>query len=88
MEIKGLKSSEIKTINKRLKILKLSSLQKVWLIVFLFELKDYDPNSTLLCATNGQITKSHKEFLLILKKCKNAKIVLGYDNDEKDLILL
>ncbi|ALV00742.1 TPA: toprim domain-containing protein [Campylobacter jejuni] len=52
----------------------------------LFELKDYDPNSTLLCATNGQITKSHKEiFAYFEKNAKNAKIVLGYDNDEKGL---
>lgn len=52
----------------------------------LFELKNYNPNDTLLCATNGQITKSHKEiFAYFEKNAKNAKIVLGFDNDEKGL---
>ncbi|EAI8568721.1 toprim domain-containing protein [Campylobacter jejuni] len=52
----------------------------------LFELKNYNPNDTLLCATNGQITKSHKEiFMYFEKNAKNAKIVLGFDNDEKGL---
>lgn len=52
----------------------------------LFELKNYDPNSTLLCATNGQITKAHKDiFAYFEKSAKNAKIVLGFDNDEKGI---
>lgn len=50
----------------------------------LFELSDYNLDETLLCATNGQITKAHKEiFNYFEKKAENAKIIIGFDNDEK-----
>lgn len=50
----------------------------------LFELRTYEANETLLCSTNGQITKNHKELLEYFnEKALNAKIILGFDNDEK-----
>ncbi|WP_096024814.1 toprim domain-containing protein [Campylobacter lanienae] len=43
-----------------------------------------DPNTTLICGTNGQVTKSHKEVLQwINDKAKVAKYILGFDNDSK-----
>lgn len=43
-----------------------------------------DPNTTLICGTNGQVTKSHKEALQwINDKAKVAKYILGFDNDSK-----
>lgn len=52
----------------------------------LFELKNLNPNETLLCATNGQITKAHKEiFEYFEKNAINAKIIFGFDNDEKGI---
>ncbi|OCR03152.1 toprim domain-containing protein [Helicobacter pullorum] len=48
----------------------------------LFELKGYNPNTTLLCSTNGQLTQSQKElFRYFDKEAKNANIILGFDND-------
>ena len=48
----------------------------------LYELKDYNPDTTLLCSTNGQVTKTHKElFAYFNKEATNAKIILGFDND-------
>ncbi|WP_273403199.1 toprim domain-containing protein [Campylobacter avium] len=53
----------------------------------LLELKNLNPNETLLCSTNGTFTASHKEGLLYLKdEVKNVTFLLGFDSDEKGLI--
>lgn len=52
----------------------------------LLELKNLNPNETLLCSTNGTFTASHKEGLLYLKDgVKNVTFLLGFDSDEKGL---
>lgn len=52
----------------------------------LLELKDFNPNETLLASTNGIFTNSHKESLLYLKdKLENVNFILGFDSDEKGL---
>lgn len=43
-----------------------------------------DPNTTLLCGTNGQVTKAHKEVLeWINNKIKEPLYILGFDSDDK-----
>lgn len=49
----------------------------------LVEIKKYDLNDTLLCATNGQITKSHKDLFKYFNDNSKAKITLAFDNDNK-----
>lgn len=52
----------------------------------LLELKNLNPNETLLCSTNGTFTASHKEGLLYLKdEIKNVTFLLSFDSDEKGL---
>ena len=52
----------------------------------LLEIKNLNPNETLLCSTNGTFTASHKEGLLYLKdEVKNVTFLLGFDSDEKGL---
>lgn len=52
----------------------------------LLELKNLNPNESLLCSTNGTYTNSHKESLNYLKNnIKNANFILGFDNDERGL---
>ena len=51
----------------------------------LFELGKFESKDTLLCSTNGQITLNHCEILdfLINKQAVKAKLIIGFDNDEK-----
>lgn len=52
----------------------------------LLELKNLNPNETLLCSTNGTFTALHKEGLLYLKdEIKNVTFLLSFDSDEKGL---
>lgn len=47
------------------------------------EIKGFNPQQTLLCATNGSITKSHKEvFDYLAKEFKEAKVYCAFDNDK------
>lgn len=49
----------------------------------LAQIHNFKANNTLICATNGQFTQSHKETLEFLKKeATNANFTLGFDNDE------
>ncbi|EAI8054461.1 toprim domain-containing protein [Campylobacter upsaliensis] len=50
----------------------------------LLELKGYDPKTTLICSSNGQITQKQRELLEHFSKIfKNTQIILAFDNDEK-----
>lgn len=50
----------------------------------LLELKEYNPKNTLLCSTNGQITKTQKDvFAYLSKEFKDKNFYLGFDNDKK-----
>lgn len=50
----------------------------------LLELKEFSFKNTLLCSTNGQLSKTQKEvFLYLNDNFKEAKVFLGFDNDSK-----
>lgn len=47
------------------------------------EIKGFNQNETLLCATNGSITQSHKEiFSYLAQKLPNANVYCAFDNDK------
>lgn len=49
----------------------------------LLELKEYNPNTSLLCSTNGQSSQNQKELLkYFASHFENTPIILGFDNDE------
>lgn len=49
----------------------------------LLELKEYNPNTSLLCSTNGQSSQNQKELLkYFASHFKDSQIILGFDNDE------
>lgn len=75
-----LKAGDTKSMKDEIKRIVLceSSIDSLSLV----QIKNYKPEETLLCATNGQFTNSHTEILEYLaKECKNAEFVLGFDND-------
>lgn len=48
----------------------------------LLELKEYNPKTTLICSTNGQITQKQKELLEYFTQIfKDVNIILAFDND-------
>ena len=49
----------------------------------LAQINNFNADKTLICATNGQFTQTHKETLEFLKnEAINAEFILGFDNDE------
>ncbi|MCR2040458.1 toprim domain-containing protein [Campylobacter helveticus] len=50
----------------------------------LLELKEFNAKESLLCSTNGQISRTQKEvFAYLNNEFKEAKVYLGFDNDNK-----